>query len=404
MNKKVVIIGGGFGGLAVAKSLANTNFEVTLFDRTNHHLFQPLLYQVASAALSPGDIAAPIREVLSHAKNIKVLMEEVVSVATDEQIIGTKSNKQFKYDYLIMAVGARHSYFGKPEWEQFAPGLKCLDDALTIRDHMLEKFEEAEVNSEAKDLNFVVVGAGPTGVEMAGALAEISKQTLINDFRNIDSSTANIYLIEGSEQILGMYPRELSYKAQKYLEDLGVVVQLNSIVTDVQKDHIKIGDQKIQTENVIWAAGNQASNLLNQLNAPQDKMGRVIIDEFLRPQNLENVFVLGDAAHREENGSALPGLAPVAAQMGKWLGRFLKNETQVGFKYLDKGSMATIGKFKAIMKFKSFTMGGFLAWIAWCFVHILFLIDFRNRIMVFIQWALSFFFSKRGVRIINPRH
>lgn len=401
MPKKIVIIGGGFGGVALAKSLSNNSeFDITLFDRTNHHLFQPLLYQVASAALSPGDIAVPIREILAEGRNIKVIMDEVVAISKTEQKVRTKSEVFVDFDYLVMAVGARHSYFGKNEWENFAPGLKSLKDALDIRNKMLRTFEEAEKSESKEKINFVVIGAGPTGVEMAGALAEISKQTLINDFRNIDSSEANIYLVEGGKQILGFYPDFLAAKAQTYLEELGVKVLLNSFVTHIDKDKIQIGDKVIQTKNIVWAAGNEASPLLKQLETPLDKMGRAIVTPKLHLPENENIFVIGDACCFKENGVPLPGLAPVAAQMGKYLGKFLSGSTKDSFKYFDKGSMATIGKFKAILKLGRLTMGGFPAWLAWCFVHILFLIDFRNKLIVFTQWALSFFLNKRGVRII----
>lgn len=401
-QKRVIIVGGGFGGIALAKGLGNSSLDVLILDKSNHHLFQPLLYQVATAALSPGDIAVPIREIVSEFKNITVFMDEVISIDRARKSISTKSGKEYGYDYLVLAVGARHSYFGNDQWESFAPGLKTLDDALNIRNRMLETFELAEKNSNGEDLNFVVVGGGPTGVEMAGALAEIAKQTLIEDFRNIDSSKAKIYLVEGQDQILGMYPKPLSLKAKKYLEDLRVEVVLNTFVENIDEETVSFGNKKIKSSNVIWAAGNQASPLLKLLKTEEDHLGRAIVDSDLSIKDSDDVFVIGDAAHfKDTNGNILPGLAPVAAQQGKYLARKILGKTSEPFHYWDKGSMATIGKAKAILKKDSIEFGGFLAWLAWCFVHILFLIDFRNKIIVFTQWALAFLFTKRGVRIIR---
>lgn len=401
-QKRVIIVGGGFGGIALAKGLGNSSLDVLILDKSNHHLFQPLLYQVATAALSPGDIAIPIREIVSKYKNITVFMDEVTSINRSKKIISTKSEKEYTYDYLVLAVGARHSYFGNDQWESYAPGLKTLDDALNIRNRMLETFEMAEKNSNGEDLNFVVVGGGPTGVEMAGALAEIAKQTLIEDFRNIDSSKAKIYLVEGQDQILGMYPKPLSLKAKKYLEDLGVEVVLNTFVENIDSETVSFGDKKIKSSNVIWAAGNQASPLLKLLKTEEDHLGRVIVESDLSIKDSDEVFVIGDAAHfKDGNGNILPGLAPVAAQQGKYLAKRILGKVDIPFQYWDKGSMATIGKAKAILKKDSIEFGGFLAWLAWCFVHILFLIDFRNKIIVFTQWAIAFIFTKRGVRIIR---
>ena len=403
-KKRVVIIGGGFAGLSAAKELGDSEFEVILFDKTNHHLFQPLLYQVASAALSPGDIAVPIREVLSPFKNITVLMEKIDAINADASSIQTISGDSVKYDYLIIATGARHSYFGHPEWEKFAPGMKTLNDALHIRNNLLDVYEQAEISHKdsLEPINFVVIGAGPTGVEMAGALAEISKQTLINDFRRIDSSMTKIYLIEGAPQILGMYPASLAQKAQRYLEQLGVIVLTQSLVTHIDAEQVEIGEKKIKTKNIIWAAGNKASSLLESIGCELDCMGRAIVDSNLKVSSHKNVFVLGDAAHFAiSNDQSLPGLAPVASQQGRYVGQYLLGKTEKPFNYFDKGSMATIGKFKAVLKKDKIEIAGFPAWLAWCFVHILFLIDFRNKLLVFAQWAITFFFSKRGVRIIN---
>lgn len=402
-TKKVIIIGGGFGGLSAAKTLGNSDFEVTLFDKSNHHLFQPLLYQVASAALSPADIAVPIREVVSKFKNIKVLMDSISKIDPDNNEIETESGTVYSFDFLIMAVGARHSYFKNPEWEEFAPGLKTLGDALNIRNELLKTFEEAEKTATfGEEINLVVVGAGPTGVEMAGALAEITKETLVNDFRNIDSSKAIIYLVEGGPQVLGMYPASLSLKAQKSLEKLGVKVLLKSFVKNITKDSVETNDQVIKTKNVIWAAGNKASILLEQLKTELDNSGRVIVNENLSILDHQNIFVIGDAAHfKTEDGKILPGLAPVATQQGRYLGKRLISGEKKPFRYFDKGSMATIGRFEAVLQKGPIRISGFIAWLAWSFIHILFLIDFRNKLVVFTQWTLTFLFSKRGVRIIN---
>jgi NADH dehydrogenase len=402
-TKKVIIIGGGFGGLSAAKTLGNSNFDVTLFDKSNHHLFQPLLYQVASASLSPADIAVPIREVVSKFKNIKVLMDSISKIDPDNNEIETESGTVYSFDYLIMAVGARHSYFKNPEWEEFAPGLKTLRDALNIRNELLKTFEEAEKTATfGEEINLVVVGAGPTGVEMAGALAEITKETLVNDFRNIDSSKAIIYLVEGGPQVLGMYPASLSLKAQKSLEKLGVKVLLKSFVKNITKDSVETNDQIIKTKNVIWAAGNKASKLLEQLKTELDNSGRVIVNENLSILDHQNIFVIGDSAHfKTEEGKILPGLAPVASQQGRYLGKSLISGEKKPFRYFDKGSMATIGRFEAVLQKGPIRISGFIAWLAWSFIHILFLIDFRNKLVVFTQWTLTFLFSKRGVRIIN---
>ncbi|MFT6071070.1 MAG: NADH dehydrogenase [Bacteriovoracaceae bacterium] len=403
--KKVIIIGGGFGGLSAAKTLGGSSFDVTLFDKSNHHLFQPLLYQVASAALSPADIAVPIREVVSKYKNIKVLMDGISKIDPAKNQIQTESGKSFDYDYLILAVGARHSYFANPEWEEHAPGLKTLGDALNIRNQLLKTFEEAEKSAKyGEEINLVVVGGGPTGVEMAGALAEITKETLVNDFRNIDSSKAVIYLVEGAPQILGMYPASLSLKAQKDLEKLGVRVLLKSFVKKITKNSVETTDQVIETKNIIWAAGNKASPLLTQLNSELDNAGRALVNPNLSTKAHKNIFVIGDAAHfKDDAGKPLPGLAPVATQQGRYLGKSLLSGSEKPFKYFDKGSMATIGKFKAVLQKGPIRISGLIAWLAWSFIHILFLIDFRNKLVVFTQWTFTFLFSKRGVRIINDR-
>jgi len=405
-KKKVVIVGGGFAGINAAKELANSEFDVLLIDKENHHLFQPLLYQVASAALSPGDIAVPIREIIAKAKNIKVFQHQVENIDKDKNTITVDDGTIYNFDYLILGVGATPFYFGKKEWQEFAPGLKTLGDALEIRSRVLSSYEKAEKCKQDEEreayLNFVVIGGGPTGVELAGAFSEIAQQTLINDFRNIDSKKANVYLIEGAKHILPVYPEKLGDKAQSYLEALGVNVITNKRVEEITADSILIDGQKIKTKNVVWAAGNKASPLLDKLKVDQDRMGRIFVEKDLSIKNYSHIFVLGDGAHfKDAKGIPLPGLAPVASQQGKFLGKLLKGHKNREFKYLDKGSMATIGKFKAVLLFRKIQMAGFFAWISWCFVHILFLIDFRNKVMVFLQWALALFFHKRGVRLIT---
>lgn len=401
---KVVILGGGFGGLNAAQQLGNTQYDVTVIDRTNHHLFQPLLYQVASAALSPADIAVPIREILSPYKNITVLMEEVTSIDKANRRVLFKTGQQLPFDHLIVALGARHSYFGHDEWEPFAPGLKTLYDALKLRDRILLSFEYAERSdsiAEAQSyLNFVIIGGGPTGVELAGAIAEIAYDVLLRDFRRIDTSKARIFLVEGSPHILPVYPETLSIKAQQYLERFGVEVLTDKRVTNVTAEGVHIGDTVIPARNIIWAAGNQASPILKSLDVPLDKQGRVLVGPDLTIPNSPDIFVIGDAA----NANNLPGLAPVAVQQGRYVASLLKkyraSPTRPPFQYFDKGSMATIGKRRAVGTFGKFQFSGFIAWFAWCFVHILYLIGFRNRITVLTQWLFSYFKGQRGARLL----
>jgi NADH dehydrogenase len=409
-NTKVVIIGGGFAGINAAKAFGNTKFDVWLIDKTNHHLFQPLLYQVATAALSPADIAVPIREILSPYANITVLMGEVVEVDKEKKEIVLRNQDRVGYEYLIIAVGARHSYFGNEQWEVLAPGLKTLSDALKIRERILISFEKAEradsITEAKKYLNFVIIGGGPTGVEMAGAIAEISHQTMLKDFRRIDPSKTKIYLVEGSPHILPIYPKKLSLKAQHYLEGFGVNVITGKRVTGVSKDGVTIEGLFIPTENILWAAGNQASPMLKTLNVPLDKQGRAIVEADLTIPDHPEVFVLGDAASAmDKNGKPLPALASVAIQEGRYVAEILRKKlpkpNRPPFSYFDKGSMATIGKTKAICVFGKFAFAGLFAWLAWCFVHILYLINFRNRFAVLSQWLFFYFSSQRGARLIN---
>jgi NADH:ubiquinone reductase (H+-translocating) len=409
-QSRVVIIGGGFAGINAAKKLGGKKFDVWLIDKTNHHLFQPLLYQVASAALSPADIAVPIREILSPYENITVIMGLVTYIDKEKRLITFSNGDQIGYDYLIIAVGARHSYFGKDEWEQYAPGLKTLGDALKIRERILLSFEKAERSdsiSEAKKyLNFVIIGGGPTGVELSGAIAEIAYETMLKNFRRIDTKKTKIYLIEGSSHILPVYPDKLSDKARFYLERFGVKVITGKKVSNITSDGVYVEDQFIAASNVIWAAGNQASPLLKTLNIPLDRQGRAIVDADLSIPDHPEIFVLGDAAcANDEKGQPLPALAPVAVQQGLYVAnillRSLPKKNRPKFRYFDKGTMATIGKTKAIGMFGKLQFYGFIAWLAWCFVHILYLIGFRNRLLVITQWLFSYYSSQRGARLIN---
>jgi NADH dehydrogenase len=403
MKKKVVIVGGGFAGIAAAKSLMNTDVDVTLIDKKNHHLFQPLLYQVASAALSPADISAPIREILSNARNVKVLLDEVVSIDKKKNLVLTSSKVSHPFDYLILAPGAKPFYYGNDSWKDFAPGLKTIEDALTIRNKMLKSFEDCE-RGEGGELNFVIIGAGPTGVELAGAFAEIAYDILAKEFKSFNPAKAKIYLVEGGPEVLPAYSGSLSLKAKKYLEDLGVIVLTQERVKEINKNAVHTEDKIILSKNIIWAAGNKASPLLDKLEVKQDRMGRVEVEQDLSIPMHSNIYVLGDSAHlKDSQGVPLPALAPVASQQGRHVAKQIKKNQSLPFKYLDKGTMATIGNFKAVVNFHGLKISGLLAWLSWSFIHILFLIDFRNRVMVFIQWAFAFFFKRKGVRIITDR-
>ena len=391
---KVVIIGGGFGGLNAAKALKGASADVVLLDRTNHHLFQPLLYQVATAALSPGEIAYPIREIFRKQKNTMVIMGEATSIDKEKRQVVLANGDIVHYDYLILAVGARHSYFGNDQWEPFAPGLKTVSDALKIREHILSSFEKAEridnLAEAAKFMNFVIIGGGPTGVEMAGAIAEIAHTTLFENFRRIKPETSKIYLVEALPHILPVYSPALADKAKAELEKLGVKVLTGKKVTNINSDGVQVEDLFIDSKNVIWAAGNQASPLLKTLGVPLDRQGRVIVEADLSVPGHPEVFVIGDAACAAgKEGKPLPGIAPTAIQEGKYVGNIIKKnipkDRRAPFKYFDKGSMATIGKGKAIAVMGKLQMTGLLAWLAWGFIHILYLIGFRNRLGVVIE-------------------
>jgi NADH dehydrogenase len=406
---KVVIVGAGFAGLTAARRLARLPVDVTLVDRKNHHTFQPLLYQVATAGLSPGEIAAPIRWILRARSNVEVLLDEVVDFNLVKKKVITRE-QALDYDYLIVASGAAHAYFGHEEWEPLAPGLKTIEDALEIRRRVLLAFELAErqlaEGGTQVPLQFVVIGAGPTGVELAGTLAEIARHALNDEFRNFDPRQSRILLIEGGPRVLPAYSEELSRKAEDQLRRLGVEVRTSHLVTHIEAGAVWVGDKKIPAPVVLWAAGVAASPLGRKLGASVDRAGRVLVQPDLSIPGHSDVFVLGDlAALNDENGKMLPGVAPVAIQQGDWvaetISRDLENQPRRNFLYHDKGSLATIGRAAAVAQFGKFEMSGFFAWLAWLFVHILFLIGFRNRIIVMIQWAWSYLTYERGARLIT---
>ncbi len=407
---RVVVIGGGFGGLNAIKALHKADLDITLVDKSNHHLFQPLLYQVATAALSPAEIAYPLREVFCKQKNTMVIMGEVTRINKEKKQLVLANGDTLDYDFLVIATGARHSYFGNDQWEPLAPGLKTIADALHIRQHILMSFEKAERLSDsseiAKYLNFVVIGGGPTGVEMAGSIAEIARTTMLNNFRRIRPEEAKVFLVEGLPHILPVYSEKLSNAAKDDLSNLGVQVVTGKKVTNITSEGVQVEDQFIPSKNVIWAAGNQASPLLKTLEVPLDRQGRLIVGDDLTVPGHPEIFVIGDAAHaKEQEGKPLPGTAPVAIQQGKYVAKILKKKVAPSnrkpFHYHDKGSMATIGKGKAIAAIGKFEFGGFLAWLAWGLIHVAYLIGFRSRFSVLIEWAIVFVTGQRGVRIIT---
>lgn len=411
---KVVIIGGGFGGLQAAKELGNEPVEVMLIDRKNHHTFQPLLYQVATAVLSPGEIASPIRRILHRYKNIEVILGEVVGFDLEKQTVKLEECVGglcgVSYDYLIVAAGARHSYFGHDEWEADAPGLKTIEDAVEIRRRVLLAFElaerEAYLTGVQKPLNFVVIGGGPTGVELAGAIAGIARQALEKDFKAIDTTKARVMLFEGSNRVLGTFAEELSEKAKQQLEDLGVEIFLNSFVTEVEENRIKVGENWVECSVALWATGVAASPLGKALGVETDRAGRVLVNPDLTISNYKNVFVIGDMVSLiMENGQPVPGVAPAAMQMAETtcanILNDLRNQPKEIFRYKDKGSMATIGRNKAIAEIGNWKFSGYIAWLMWLFVHIISLIGFRNRLWVLSEWMWAYFTRERSARLIT---
>jgi NADH dehydrogenase len=406
---RVVIVGCGFGGLEAAKKLGDKNVSVTIIDRTNYYLFQPLLYQVATAALSPADIAAPVRGVLSKYKSIEVILAEAQSVDVNARKV-KMADGELGYDYLIIATGARHSYFGHPEWEKLAPGLKSLEDAIEIRRRILMAFEYAEkISDEAARkaaMTFVIIGGGPTGVEMAGAIAEIARHTLAKNFRHIDPSQARIILIEGEPKVLASFPDDLRDKAKKQLVDLGVEVRTGVHATNLSEEGLQVGNEFIPCRVKIWAAGNNASFVGHSLSVPIDRVGRVIVNDDLTIPNHPEVQVIGDLANfSHQTGEPLPGVSPVAMQQGRHAAHNILMMNDGGkpqrFWYFDKGSLATIGRNKAVADLKLVHLSGLPAWLAWLFVHIIFLVGFRNRLAVLFQWAWAYFTFNKGARLIT---
>lgn len=405
----VVVIGGGFGGLKFLQRARSSKIQFTLIDKQNHHLFQPLLYQVATAVLSPANIAFPIRRMFKNFKNVKVILDEAIDINREDKTVTISSGEKIKYDQLIVSTGSRHSYFGNDGWSEYSNGLKGINDALQIRERLLRAFEKAEneknIEKRNKYLNFVVVGGGPTGVEMAGSIAEIAYKNMKEEFRNFKSSDANVYLIEATEKILPMYSDRLSGKAEKYLIDFGVQVRTNEKVIKIENDLVVTDKESIETDNVIWAAGNEASPIIKKLNTKTDSEGRAIVDPDCSIKEDGNVFVIGDAAnYKNKNNSTLPGIAPVAIQQGKYLAKIIKNKTlkqdRKPFKYYDKGMMATVGRYKAIGKIGNIEISGFIAWLFWSAIHILYLIGYRSKILVVIEWIFSYLFNKKGTRLI----
>jgi NADH dehydrogenase len=408
---RVVIIGGGFGGLYAARALARAAVDVTVVDRTNHHLFQPLLYQVATATLAPTDITAPIRWLLRKQRNTRVVLAEVTGVDVERRTVTLDEGPPLSYDYLIVAAGSRHSYFGHSDWEKVAPGLKSIDDAIVVRQRFLLAFERAEkAASDAERrrlLTFVVVGGGPTGVELAGMLPLIARKTLPREFRNVDTSQSRVILLEGGRRVLPTFSENLSAHAHRELEELGVEVRTNAIVTRVERGAVSLGDERIETETIFWAAGNEASPLGRFLGAPLDRAGRVRVETDLSVPGHPEVFVVGDLAEMFTAGKRVPGVAPAAMQSGPHAARNImrrsEGRTTTPFRYRNKGDLATIGRHRAIAQFPAFEMWGKPAWWFWLFLHIMYLAGFRNRLSVMLEWAYSYFTYQRGARLITAQ-
>jgi NADH dehydrogenase len=409
---RVAVVGGGFAGINAAQELGKLPVDVTIIDRRNHHTFQPLLYQVALAVLSPAQIAQPIRSIVNKYTNTEVLMDEVREIDAGACKLSLASGTSIEYDYLILCTGATHSYFGHEEWAQYAPGLKSIEDALEIRRRVLLAFELAErhmlEHGWHPPLNFVIIGGGPTGVELAGAISDIARLYMRSDFRHIDPAKARVLLIEGSPRILGTFPEDLSAKALQQLEGLKVEVHTNKHVTEVGPGYVVANGERIEAVVTLWAAGVAASPLGKMLGAPTDKRGAVPVDKHLNPPEMPNVFVCGDLAHFEQDGKPVPGVAQPAMQMGRYaaktIGADLAGKPRTDFRYFDKGDMATIGRLAAVAKiewpFKAH-WGGFMAWATWLVVHIYFLIGFRNRVAILANWAWTYFSFKDGARLIT---
>jgi NADH dehydrogenase len=405
-----VIIGGGFGGISAAKALRRANVDITLIDRTNHFIFQPLLYQVATAALAPSDITAPIRWILRQQRNTEVLMAEAREIDTQRRVVRIDDElRELPYDYLIVAPGTRHHYFGHDEWEPYAPGLKAIEDASEIRRRFLLAYEIAEKIEEpqARDeyLTFVIIGGGPTGVELAGAIPFIARKALVSEFRRVDTRRTRVVLVEAGPRILPSFPEDLAARAARDLADLGVEVRVNSFVTGVEPDGVRVGDEKIRARTAFWAAGNKASSLGKFLGAPLDNAGRVKVSADLSVPGHPEIFAIGDLATFPQEGRLVPWVAPAALQEGafaaKSIIRDLQGKPREKFHYFNKGDLATIGRSRAIADFGRVRFAGRLAWFLWLFVHIMYLVGFRNRIMVLIEWAYAYFTYQAGVRLIT---
>jgi len=409
MAPHVVIVGGGFGGLTATRALCKAPVTITLIDRSNHHLFQPLLYQVATASLSPADIAAPIRAILRRQVNSEVMMDEVIGVDAKERLVLTKT-RRIPYDYLILATGSFYGYFGHEDWNKFAPGLKCITDAIQIRRRILTAFEEAEMESDPEKrkafLTFVVVGAGPTGVEMAGSIGELARYALRKDFRHVDPGMTKIVLIEANERILMGFPLALAKKAQRKLESLGVEIITKTRVDHIDENGVEFEGNRVRAKTVIWAAGVVASPAGKWLQAETDRAGRVKVEPNLSLPGHPEIFVVGDTALYTQNGKSLPGVAPVAMQQGKYVAALIRRKLKGDpplkpFRYKNKGNLATVGRGYAVAEFRKLRISGGFAWITWLFVHIYYLIGFRRRLIVFIHWMWSYFTFKRGARLIT---
>ena len=407
--KKIVIIGGGFGGLSFLKSARKSKNKFTLIDQTNHHLFQPLLYQVATAVLSPSDITVPIRNLFKKDEHVNIVFDEVIDINQEKNFLELKSGDYISYDKLLISVGSSYSYFGNDDWSIYSHGLKNLNDALDIRDNILKAFEMAESEKDHDKklsyLNFVIIGGGPTGVELAGSIAELAYKNIKNEYRNFNIDDINVHLIEAGNNILPDYATNLSTKASKYLQKLGVDLKLNEKVLNIESNKVTTEKDSYFTNNIIWAAGNKANPLIEKLNTEVDKFGRVIVNDDFSIKNSNSIYVIGDAAnYKNKNGEPLPGIAPVAIQQGKYLAKLLttnqSSNIKKNFRYRDKGMMATIGGFKAIGVIGKIQVSGLLAWLTWSLVHLVYLIGYKSKVIVLIEWVFAYFLNKRGTRII----
>ncbi len=407
---RVVIVGGGFGGLNCAQALSKANLDILLIDKKNHHLFQPLLYQVASAALSPADIATSLREIFSTQKNTTVIMGTVDKIDKNKSELILVNGDHVSYDYLVIGTGARHSYFGNDQWESLAPGLKTVTDALKIRERILISFEKAErmdsLHEAEMYLNFVIIGAGPTGVEMAGSIAEIAHKTMFKNFRRINTEKSKIYLVEGAPRILPPFPEKLSARAQKDLEKMGVRVITGEMVTNITDEGVQVGEDFIAARNMIWAAGNQASPLIKTLDIPLDRQGRALVEPDLSIPDHSEIFVIGDAACIiGKDGKPLPAIATTAIQQGRYVGKIIRRqiakEKRRPFRYFDKGGIATIGKNKAVGYFRGMHFKGLFAWLLWGFIHIFYLVSYRSQFAVMLDWVFHYMTGLRGARLIH---